>query len=93
MHTFYCHTETAYFAQDCTAVNAVSAPAAAEIFAGELFDDGADWMRPVEVIVAETREGANAARFVVEREQIIRDEAREIGEVVIEASDDDTDDE
>lgn len=88
MPIFYCHTEAdSYFSTDCAEIEANTAAAAAEIFGGQVFDDGADELSPVEIIIAESRDGKNALRFEVKREHIIRDDASEVGPVVIPPAD------
>lgn len=74
MVTFYVADEVEFFAVDCREVEANDMESAAESEAARIFDeDGVDTLRPVELIVATSREGADAHRVSVRRTVTIDD--------------------
>lgn len=62
------------FHYDHNVIEARDAESAASGYGGNMFEDGADWERPVEVIVAEDEHGKNAKVYTVKRRQEITDE-------------------
>ncbi len=62
------------FHYDHVAVEARDAESAASEYGGNMFEDGADWERPIDVVVAEDQHGKNARRYTVRRRQEITDE-------------------
>ncbi len=68
MPTFYVAAEAEGFKHECVEVKAHTMEWAAKEEASRLFDDNdVDQMRPVEVIVARTRDGEGAVRYSVSR--------------------------
>lgn len=70
-------------------IKASDAKSAASRAGGGIYEDGADWERPVDVIVAEDEHGKNAKRYTVKRRQEITDEVVQSVDITIPPKTDD----
>lgn len=82
--------EVESFHTDHKVIESRSAEDAASDYAGEKFDDdGVEWMRPIDVVVAEDEHGKNAMRYTVQRRQKITDEVVKSVDITIPPKTDD----